>query len=212
MTTSRGRRGVVLGLVFSGMVAAGCGGSSPSSTGATVASGQIAGSDLPSNAAGAAKSASNTVPLAKQNPITTLFSSISTFQSCLKGLGVTFIGAPNPSDPSSGANNPAYIKSLTTCAAKSNILQSLKAEQSAQDNLTQAQIKKENQEYLLFRKCMIARGWGIPTPKPNADGLLFSFGGATGGDATQFKPPPGQSLLSSSDLQACAGKALNGSS
>lgn len=212
MTTSRGRRGVVLGLVFSGMVAAGCGGSSPSSTGATVASGQIAGSDLPSNAAGAAKSASNTVPLAKQNPITTLFSSISTFQSCLKGLGVTFIGAPNPSDPSSGANNPAYIKSLTTCAAKSNILQSLKAEQSAQDNLTQAQIKKENQEYLLFRKCMIARGWGIPTPKPNADGLLFSFGGATGGDTTQFKPPPGQSLLSSSDLQACAGKALNGSS
>ena len=213
MTTSRRRRGIVLGLVFSGMVAAGCGGSS-SSTGGTVASGQIAGNDLPANAG--AKSSGDTVPLAKQNPITTLFSSISTFQSCLTGLGVTFIGAPNPSDPSSGANNPAYIKSLTTCAAKSDILQSLKAEQTAQDNLTQAQIKKENQEYLVFRKCMIARGWGIPTPKPNADGLLFSFGGGAGStpEATQrgSSPHPGQSLLSSSDLQACAGKALPGSS
>ena len=144
LTTSKSG-GFVLGVVLLATVAAGCGGSSPSSTGGTVASGQIAGS-IPANGAGSAKSASNTVPLAKANPITTLFSSLSTFQSCLKGLGVTFIGAPNPSDPSSGANNPAYIKSLTTCAAKSNILQSLKAEQTAQQNLTPSQIKKENQD------------------------------------------------------------------
>jgi hypothetical protein len=209
LTTSKSG-GFVLGVVLVATVAAGCGGGGSSSTGGTVASGQIAGS-IPANGAGSAKSASDTVPLAKANPITTLFSSLSSFQSCLKGLGVTFIGAPNPSDPSSGANNPAYIKSLTTCAAKSDILQSLKAEQTAQQNLTPSQIKKENQEYLVFRKCMIARGWGIPTPTPNADGLLFSFGGTGAGAATGFKPPPGQSLLSSSDLQACAAKALNGS-
>ena len=58
---------------------------------------------------------------------------------------------------------------------------------------------------------MIGRGWGIPAPTPNAKGLLFSFGGTSGGTGG-FKPPPGQSLLSSSDLQACAAKAQAGSS
>jgi hypothetical protein len=212
VTTSRGERGFVLAIVLVATVAAGCG-SSKASTVGTVASGQLPGAEIPAGGsnAGDSKSAGSTVPLAKQNPITTLFASIKSFQSCLTGLGVTFIGAPNPSDPSSGANNPAYIKSLTTCAARSNILQALKAEQSAQDNLTQAQIKKENQEYLLFRTCMIADGWGIPAPKPNASGLLFSFG-TTGGDAAGFTPPPGQTLLSSSDLQNCAAKAQSGRS
>ena len=199
--------------VVLGMLAAGCGGSHPSATSGTVASGQLAGGQIPTGANATGSKSGDTVPLAKQNPITTLFSSINAFQSCLKGLGVTFIGAPDPSNPSSGANNPAYIKSLTTCASQSNILQALKSEQTAQANLTPSQIKKENQGYLLFRKCMIARGWGIPVPKPNANGLLFSFGGTTGTGANvpQFKPPPGQSILSSSDLEACAAKAQSGS-
>ena len=58
---------------------------------------------------------------------------------------------------------------------------------------------------------MIGRGWGIPAPTPNAKGLLFSFGGTSGG-SSGFKPPPGQNLLSSPDLQACAAKAQAGSS
>ena len=209
MTTSKATRGLLLALVFLATAAAGCGGSGSSSSASTVASGQLAGGQIPTGA-GAGSKSGDTVPLAKQNPITSLFTAISSFQSCLKGLGVTFIGAPDPSDPSSGTNNPAYIKSLTTCATQSNILQALKTEQTAQNNLTPPQIKKENQEYLVFRKCMIARGWGIPVPKPNANGLLFSFGG-TGGTAPQFTPPPGQSLLSSSDLEACAAKAQSGS-
>ncbi len=118
-----------------------------------------------------------TIPLAQQNPTTALFSAIGVFQSCLNNLGVTFVGAPDPSDPSSPANSPSYLKNLGTCATKSNILQALKEAQSAQDNLTPAQVKKENKEYLQWRKCMIGRGWGIPQPTPNAKGLLFSFGG-----------------------------------
>jgi len=157
--------------------------------------------------------------LAKQNSITALFTALSTFQSCLKGLGVTFVGIPNAADPSSPANNPSYIKSLTTCATQSNILQALKAEQSAQSALTPSQVHTENKEYLKWRTCMIGKGWQIPTPTPNAQGLLFSFGGtggATGGTGSGassgniggFVPPPGQTLLSSSDLQACASKVL----
>ncbi len=156
---------------------------------------------VPGRASGAA--ASTTVPLAKQNPTTALFTATGAFQSCLTSMGVTFMGAPNPANPSSPANDPGYIKALGTCAAKSNIVQALKAVQSAQDNLTPAQVKKENKGYLAWRKCMVSRGWSIPQPTPNAKGLLFSFGGG-GGGGSGITPPPGQSLLNSSDVQQCA--------
>ena len=196
-------------LVLLGFLATACGGTSGQSATVTyIAAGQVPKADLPLGGShGGAKAASVTIPLAQQSPTTALFTAIGTFQSCLTGLGVTFAGAPNPKDPSSPANNPSYLKSLTTCAAQSHILQALKTEQSAQDNLTPRQVKSENQDYLKFRKCMIARGWTIPTPTPNSKGLLFSFGGTGGGGASAMKPPPGQSLFSSPDVQACAAKA-----
>ena len=213
--TAGGRRprlaaGLVAGLVF----LSACGVSSASSQKPTlVESGQVPKAELPTGGPGGKGGlnvSGTTVPLAKQNPTTALFTAIGVFQSCLAGMGVTFIGVPNGKDPNSPANSPAYIKSLTTCAAKSNIVQALKAAQSAQDNLTLAQIKTENKDYLKWRTCMIARGWGIPPPRPNSKGLLFSFGGS--GGTAQFKPPPGQSLLSSSDVQECAAKAQAGGS
>jgi len=195
------RLGIVLLLVA--LVGAACG-SSKAATSSTIDNGQ-ANIQLPSSNSGNGSSGS-TVPLAKQNSITTFFSAITTFQSCLKGLGVQFIGAPDPSNPSSPANDPTYIKNLTTCAAKSNILQALKGAQTAQDNLTPSQINIENKAYLKWRLCMIGRGWGIPVPTPDSKGRLFSFG-TTSGAALQFTPPPGQSILSSTDIQDCAAKA-----
>jgi hypothetical protein len=145
-----------------------------------------------------------TIPLAKQDPTTALFDAIGTFQSCLKGLGVTFQGAPNPSDPNSPANNPSYLKSLTTCATQSNIVQALSAAQSQQNNLTPKQVAAENKAYLKWRSCMIGRGWSIPKPEPDAKGALFSFGaGGGGGGGAKITPPPGQSLFSSPDLKIC---------
>ena len=195
------------------LVAAGCGASSASSSKPVfVESGQIPRADLPTggaNGKGGLAVSGTTVPLAKQNPTTALFTAIGVFQSCLAGMGVTFVGVPSAGNPNSPANNPSYIKSLTTCAAQSDIVQALKAAQSAQDNLTLAQIKTENKDYLRWRTCMIARGWGIPPPTPNSKGLLFSFGGSSTPD---FKPPPGQSVLSSPDLQECAAKAEQGGS
>jgi len=169
---------------------------------------EAGGPDSPA-AGGSSGSPGDTIPLAKQDPTTAMFTALNVFQSCLQGLGVKFVGAPDRSNPSSPTNNPTYIKNLTTCAAKSNILQALKNVQAAQDNLTPAEIKKENQQYLSWRTCMIGRGWGIPKPTPNDRGLLFSFGGTGSGSGgsnagSGFTPPPGQSLLSSSDLQECA--------
>ncbi len=186
-------------------VTAGCGTGTSNGTVSYVAAGQIPRADVP-HLGGHGKNGSTigTIPLAKENTATALFTALGDFQACLSTKGVTFIGAPNASDPSSPANNPNYLKALGTCAAQSKILQALKAEQTAQENLTPTQVKKENKIYLKWRTCMIGRGWQIPEPKPNTKGLLFSFGGTS---APQLKPPPGQSLLSSSDLQACAAKA-----
>jgi hypothetical protein len=198
----------IAAVVMVGVVAAACGGAAPATSTPPIASGQIPKADLPtpgSKAAKALSSAETTIPLTQQNPTTALFSALGVFQGCLAGLGVTFIGAPNPKDPSSPANNPTYLKNLETCATRSNILQALKAAQTAQNNLTPSQVKTENEQYLKWRSCMIARGWGIPEPTPNAKGLLFSFSASS--SAESFKPPAGQSLLSSPDLQACAAKA-----
>ncbi len=118
-----------------------------------------------------------------------------------------FIGVPDASHPNSPANNPDYIKALSTCAAKSNIVQALKDQQAAQDALTPAQIQTQNKAYLKWRDCMIGRGWGIPKPKPDAKGRLFSFGAGGGGSVPNFTPPPGQDLLSSSDLSQCAAQS-----
>jgi len=209
----RGRLGTVVTLAFVALVATSCSGGSGSTDVVTIQAGQAPPGALPTgtNAKTAGNATAATVPLAQQNPTTALFTSIGVFQSCLSNLGVTFVGAPDPSNPSSPANSPSYLKSLGTCATKSNILQALKAAQSAQDNLTPAQVKKENKDYLKWRKCMIGRGWGIPQPTPNSKGLLFSFGGTGGsGGGTGFTAPPGQSILNSSDLQQCAAVAQQG--
>jgi len=174
------------------LLVAGCGSSGSSPKAVVISSGQIPPADVPAitGKAGAASASADTVPLAKQNPTTALFTAIGVFQSCLSGLGVTFAGAPNPGDPSSPANNPQYVKNLVTCATKSNILQALKSEQSAQDNLTPAQVETENKDYLKWRTCMIGRGWQIAKPTPNSKGLLFSFGGTGASAASGIQPPP----------------------
>lgn len=217
LTGHRGRLGILAALALVALAATSCSGGSGSPGVVTIEAGQAPPGALPtgSNAKTAGSATAATIPLAQQNPTTALFTSIGVFQSCLSNLGVTFVGAPDPSNPSSPANSPSYLKSLGTCATKSNILQALKAAQSAQDNLTPAQVKKENKDYLKWRKCMIGRGWGIPQPTPNSKGLLFSFGGSGGGGGsgagTGFTAPPGQSLLSSSDLQQCAAVAQGSS-
>lgn len=174
----------------------------------------VASSETPGAATGAGADAGgeteDTVPLAKEDPTTKFFGALSTFQSCLKGLNVKFIGVPNQADPSSPANDPNYIKALSTCAAKSNILQALKDQQAAQDNLTPEQIKEQNKGYLVWRDCMTGRGWGIPEPKPDSKGRLFSFGAGGGSGSQQppaFDPPPGEDIITSSDVQECATEA-----
>jgi hypothetical protein len=215
-------------------VAAGCGSSSKSAgslTTNTIDAGQVniqlppgwkvtksgvirpasdsAGASSATGATGATGNTADTIPLASEDPQTKFFGALSSFSSCLRGLGVKFIGVPDKSNPNSPANDPNYLKSLSTCAAKSNILAALKDYGTFQDNLTPAQIQVQNKGYLKWRDCMIGRGWGIPEPKPDSKGRLFSFSpsGNSGGSVPNFTPPPGQDIVTSTDVQACASEA-----
>ena len=206
------RIGTTLALVtVLAMVGAGCGSSGKDSAEPNVVSAGQLDVQLPdaSGSSGVSGSdTSDTIPLAKEDPTTKFFGAINSFQSCLKGLGVKFIGAPQQGgDPNSPANDPTYIKNLTTCAAKSNIVQALKDQQAYQDNLTPEQIELQNKGYLVWRDCMIERGWGIPEPKPDSKGRLFSFSGAQNGQGPNFDPPPGQDILTSNDVRECATEA-----
>jgi hypothetical protein len=179
---------------------------------AQAASGKDAG---PSSAPGA--STETTIVATKQDPTTAMFTAFSKFRVCLDDLGTKFVGAPDASNPDSPTNDPSYVKNLSTCAARSGIVQALQASQAAQANQTPAQIKQANKGYLAWRSCMIDRGWKIPKPVPDAQGRLFSIGGASGSGGSGgsggssatggIVAPPGKDLLTSKDLEECATKA-----
>lgn len=147
----------------------------------------------------------STIPLNDtSDPTTDFFVAFNDFRSCLEDEGTTFLGVPDANNPNSPTNDPAYIDSLSLCAARSNILEALQSAQAAQADQTPEEIEESNQQYLAWRECMIGRGWTIPEPVPDADGRLFSFGGQQQTAGAQFEPPPGQDLFTSSDLTECA--------
>jgi hypothetical protein len=176
------------------------------------------GSSTPTTAAGGASpntpggattptTGKGAVPLDNDsNPTADLLGSFGKFRDCLQDEGVKFIGAPDPNNPESPTNDPTYIEGLSTCAARSNIVQALQAAQAEQDTLTPAQIKERNKGYLKWRDCMIKRGWKIPKPTPDSKGRLFAFS-ASGGSGPQLEPPPGKDLFSSDDITECSERA-----
>jgi len=149
-----------------------------------------------------------TIVSTKLDPTTAMFTALSKFRKCLDDNGVKFIGAPDQSNPDSPTNDPNYIQNLSSCAARSQIVQAMQAVQADNQDLTPAEIEDRNKGYLRWRSCMIDRGWKIPKPTPDADGKLFSIGGGGGNSGQpQIDPPPGKDLLSSKDLEECAAKA-----
>jgi hypothetical protein len=147
----------------------------------------------------------SSIPLdSDEDPTTALFTAFGKFRACLDDLGVEFIGAPDPANPDAPQNDPNYLEALGKCAARSQIVEALNAAQAAEANLTPEQIEQRNKGYLIWRKCMIERGWKIAKPTPDSEGRLFSIGSNSG---QQIEPPPGKDIISSSDVQECAGEA-----
>ena len=184
---------------------AGSGSTSKADDSTPTSSGSASTPNTPGQTAGAGATTTTGIPLKKDtNATTDLFAAFGKFRQCLTDTGTKFVGAPDKNDPDSPTNDPNYIKNLSTCAARSNIVQALKDSQAANDNLTPAEIQDRNKSYLKWRTCMTNRGWKIPTPTPDAQGRLFSFGSSSG---NQIQAPPGKDIITSSDVQQCADKA-----
>lgn len=175
----------------------------------TATTGSVASATTsPSRGPGAAAATTTTAPETEETiPVneseepaaSRLLKAVGRFNACLDDEGIEFIGAPSPDNPAT--QDPLYLEGLGTCAARSNIVQALSDAQAENDSLTPEEIEERNEGYLIWRDCMIERGWGIPEPVPDEQGRLFSFGG---GGNTGIVAPPGESLLDSGDLNECA--------
>ena len=137
--------------------------------------------------------------------VLTLLDAMGEFNACLDAEGRQFIGAPNPeAGPDDPVNDPAYLAVLSTCAARSRILEAVAAAQTESSNLTPEEIETRNEGFLLWRECMIGRGWLVPEPVPDELGLL-GLGAAAAGE---FVAPEGETLVGSDDLRECANQSI----
>ena len=159
-----------------------------------------------SGASGASGATADTIPLAHQDAQTKFFSCDQHVLLVPQGPRREVHRRPRREQPEVADERPELHRvrcrsarpRATSCGA-------LKDYGTFQDNLTPGEVKVQNKAFLSWRECMIGRGWGIPEPKPDSKGLLFSISGATsGGGAPNFTPPPGEDIITSGDVQECA--------
>ncbi|MEI7755679.1 MAG: hypothetical protein WCJ32_14765, partial [Actinomycetota bacterium] len=108
--------------------------------------------------------AGDTVPLNKDNrpPELRLFDAYAKFKSCIEDAGQTIKG--NLQDPKNPAyKDPEYVKVITTCAARSDILSILKEMQTTRANLKPDEVETRNKAFKLLQKCLVDKGWKIET-------------------------------------------------
>ncbi len=151
----------------------------------------------------------DTIPQEEQTADEVFFDSVGTFMSCMDVEVGGFIGLPDSfadaasGDQSQPVNQPAYLDALQSCAARSNIINTMQAAEDS-SRFTPEEIEERNRNFIAFRDCLIGRGWSIPEPSPDENGLLFhSYMEA----ARDWAAPEGQSILDTDDLGECAGDA-----
>lgn len=146
-----------------------------------------------------------TLPQAEElTPQQELFQAIEVFQSCMDAEGISFIGVPDPSlGDDAPQNQQAYIDTLILCATRSDIQNKIAAANAAQADLTPEEVEEQNRSFLAVRECLVGRGWIIPEPVPNENGLLF--GGIQ--QSQQWEPPAGETLIDSDDIAECVADA-----
>ena len=128
--------------------------------------------------------AGDTIPLNKDDrpPELRLFDAFGKFKSCIADEGYTIEG--DLQDPNNPAyKDPAYLDTVRTCAARTDIINILAEVQATRANLTPDEVKQRNEVFIGLRDCLENRGWTIETttseigllePKvfQNADGVL----------------------------------------
>ena len=128
--------------------------------------------------------------------IDNIFSAMSIFNNCLKDEGREFIGIPGAEETEADdpVNDPAYIEVLVQCAAVSQIQEAFTALDTASNNLTQDEILERNRGLVVWKDCMVGRGWTISDLEPDDNGLL---------SPGIPEAPEGENILESDDLKEC---------
>ena len=139
-------------------------------------------------------STADTVPQNDEegSAITGLFEALAVFASCLGDEGYDFIGRPDPAlEADDPVNDSGYIEALTKCAAVSQIIEALAAQEAESDNLDTEGIETRNRQLVYWTDCMVGRGWTIGAVATDENGL---------NTPTELEPPDGQSLIDSPDM------------
>jgi len=133
-----------------------------------------------------------TVPVNKDDrpPELRLFDAFGKFRSCLEDKGYVIEG--NLQDP----NNPAYQDAgyrdaVSTCAARTDIVNILAEVQATRANLTPEQVKERNEVFVELSDCLEDKGWTVET-RTSEIGLL---------EPVVFEGPDG--TLDERDIDAC---------
>ena len=140
----------------------------------------------------AGETSSETVPLNADNraPEVKLFAAYQKFNACLKADGFKIEG--NLQDPKNPAfQNKEYVASLTKCAARTDILNVVRATQEATSKLTPEEVKGRNEIFKALSECLKQRGWTVEL-SVNSIGLL---------QPQQFRAADG--TLNERDLDQC---------
>lgn len=126
----------------------------------------------------------DTIPLNKDDrpPELRLFDAFGKFRSCLEDKGYGIEG--DLLDPQNPAyKDPAYVEAVSTCAARTDIVNILQEVQATRANLTPEEVEQRNEVFTELRTCLEAKGWTVETttseigllePKvfQNAEGVL----------------------------------------
>jgi hypothetical protein len=137
-----------------------------------------------------------TIPLAEEKvpPGIQMMDALEEFNGCLDEEGVEFIGRPDATlGEGALVNQPAYIKALTLCAARSGIISAMQEFQTSRAGRTPEKIREDNEQFIALTGCLRSRGWTVSDPMPNADGSL--------GPGDDFRGPDGD--LDMDDIRSC---------
>ena len=105
-----------------------------------------------------------TIPLNKDDrpPELRLFDAFGKFRSCLEDKGYGIEG--DLLDPQNPAyKDPAYVEAVSTCAARTDIVNVLQEVQATRSNLTPEEVEARNEVFTELRTCLEAKGWTVET-------------------------------------------------
>lgn len=114
----------------------------------------------------------DTIPLNQDNrpPELKLFDAYTKFKGCIEDNGETIRG--DLQDRNNPAyQDPKYMEIVSTCAAKSDIVNVLQEVQASQAEMSPDEIKTRNESFKKLSDCLTKKGWTVETVT-DANGLI----------------------------------------